>query len=163
MIRGLHHIALNTANLERLKGFYVNVLGFEEVCQNGWDDAPMIDEITDMKGSAAKYSFLRAGNLYIEMFQYSAPAAREAAPLRPCDRGYTHICLDVDNIEQEYERLAAAGMKFNRRPGDFGDSACVYGYDPDGNVIEILELKDMKLPYHGQKLRSLLADKAAAE
>src|SRR2546421_480682 len=71
--------------------------------------------------------------------QLSGPAGRGTGPLRPCDHGYTHLCLDVTNIEQEFDRLTRAGVVFNRRPGDFGDIKAVYGRDPDGNVIEIQE------------------------
>jgi catechol 2,3-dioxygenase-like lactoylglutathione lyase family enzyme len=143
MIRGIHHVAINTANLERIVDFYVNVLGCERVRDDpgpGWRDNPVIDAVIGLRGSAARGTMLRAGNVHIEVFEYSAPAARDGGPLRPCDRGYTHIALDVVDIEAEYARLKAAGMAFvHDGPVDLGNLKAVYGSDPDGNIIEILE------------------------
>jgi glyoxylase I family protein len=140
VIRGIHHVALNTANLERMLAFYRDVVGFEVVAELGWQDSPQIDEVVGLRGSAARQVMLRAGNAYLELFEYSAPAARDAEPLRPCDRGYTHLCLDVVDIEAEHARLTRAGARFERKPGDFGEIRAVYGKDPDGNVIEIQEI-----------------------
>jgi glyoxylase I family protein len=139
MIRGIHHTAISTADLDRLVAFYRDVIGFEVVSRSEWNDNEFIDSVIGLKGSAARQAMLRAGGCYLEFFEYTAPAAREAERLRPCDRGYTHICLDVVGIEEEWERLTRAGAKFVRRPGGFGDLKAVYGADPDGNIIEIQE------------------------
>ena len=37
MIRGIHHTALSTGNLERAIAFYRDVLGFELVMDHRWD------------------------------------------------------------------------------------------------------------------------------
>lgn len=141
MIRGIHHVALNTQNFEEMYNFYKDVLGFEPACDiGGWANEARFDAVIGLKDSVARTCMFKAGNAYLELFEYSAPAAREGEPLRPCDRGYTHFALDVTDIEAEYDRLAAAGMRFMaERPGDFGDIKAVYGQDPDGNLIEIQE------------------------
>ncbi len=112
---------------------------FAEASRTSWEKSQLIDEIIGLQGSSARQAMLRAGTCYLEIFEYHTPAARNAPPLRPCDHGYTHFCLDVTDIEKEFDRLTAAGMKFLRRPGDFGDLKAVYGEDPDGNIIEIQE------------------------
>ncbi len=142
MIRGIHHVALNTANLERMLAFYRDVIGFEVVAEVSWKDNAEIDSVVGLHGSAARQIMLRAGNAYLELFEYSSPAAREDAPLRPCDRGYTHFCLDVVDIDAEHARLTQAGMHFQRKPGGFGEIRAVYGADPDGNVVEIQEISN---------------------
>lgn len=139
MIRGIHHAAISTADLDRLLDFYCGVIGFEVVSRSEWADNAFIDELIGLKGSAARQAMLRAGNCHLEIFEYRAPQARSAGPLRPCDRGYTHICLDVVDIESEFDRLTRAGAVFQRRPGDFGGLKSVYGRDPDGNILEIQE------------------------
>ncbi len=139
MIRGIHHIAINTANLDRLRDFYVDVIGFEPATSEfGWSDSAECDAAVGLRGSCARQQMLRAGNCYLELFEYAQPAARPDHAVRPCDHGYTHFALDVTDIEEEYDRLAAAGMKFaHERPIDFGEIRAVYGADPDGNIIEI--------------------------
>jgi len=139
MIRGVHHTAIHTSDLERLIAFYRGVIGFEVVARYEWQNEPLVDEVIGVQGSSARAAMLRAGNCYLELFQYARPAPRVQEPLQPHDRGYTHICLDVTDIQREYERLKRCGMSFNRSPGDFGNLFAVYGRDPDGNIVEIQE------------------------
>jgi glyoxylase I family protein len=139
VIRGIHHVALNTHDLERLVTFYNDVVGFEVVHRGQWAGNPVVDEIIGVPQSASRWAMLKAGNCYLEIFQYSSPPAREAAPLRPNDRGYTHLCLDVTDMALEYRRLSVNGMVFAAPYADFGDLKAVYGKDPDGNVVEIQE------------------------
>lgn len=142
MIHGVHHIALHTPNLDRMLEFYSGVLGFEAtVPVYRWSDNAEIDATIGVPGSAAKTVMLNAGNCYIELFEYSAPASRDVPPLRPSDHGYTHIAFEVTDIEAEYSRLSAAGVHFSRsEPMDGGMIKAVYGKDPDGNVIEIQQV-----------------------
>ena len=139
MIRGIHHFALHTRNFEAMASFYQDVLGFETIEQQSWSDSEVIDGVIGVHNSAAKQMLLRAGNCHIELFEYLNPEGRPAQPLRPFDPGYTHFCLDVVDIDAEYDRLTAAGMKFVNRPTHFDSFAAVYGQDPDGNIIEIQE------------------------
>ena len=142
MIRGVHHFALHTQDIDRMATFYRDVLGFKPVTPVfPWADEPMIDRAIGVPGSAARSLMMSAGNCYIELFEYQRPPSATEAPLRPNDRGYTHFALDVDDIAQAYERLTAAGMRFvNPCPVDFGEIKAVYGYDPDGNMIELQQV-----------------------
>jgi glyoxylase I family protein len=143
MIRGIHHIAIHTANLDNMVTFYRNAFGFEPAgFEFSWKENPMIDSVIDVKGSAARTLMLKAGTCFLEIFEYFAPNdTREGQPLRPHDRGYTHFCVDVTDIATEYKRLKGVGMTFaNPEPVDLGDFKAVYGKDPDGNIIEIQEI-----------------------
>ena len=62
-------------------------------------------------------------------------------PNRPvCDQGITHICLQVTDIDAEYARLSAAGMRFHCAPQTApGLCRATYGRDPDGNIVELIE------------------------
>jgi glyoxylase I family protein len=143
MIRGIHHLAINTANFEVMIDFYRRVLGFEQAgTEFSWKNNELLDSVIGIPGSAARIMMLKAGNVYLEVFEYSAPPAREGAPLRPHDRGYTHFALDVTDIEADQKRLVEAGMTFTRTvPDGLGGIRAVYGKDPDGNIIEIQQLR----------------------
>ena len=142
MIRGIHHTAISTPNLERALAFYRDVLGFVEVNDFTWPvGSAVIDGIVGLKGSSARTVMLNAGNVMIEFFQYESPPPKLGDPARPVsDHGITHFCLDVRDIEAEYERLVAAGMTFHCPPQDLGEVKATYGRDPDGNVIELQEV-----------------------
>ena len=142
MILGIHHVALHTPNFEKMIAFYRDVIGFEvveETCAQ-WSDTPMIDAIIGVEKSAARAVMLRAANVYIELFEFSNPPPRGGDRLRPNDHGYTHICLDVDDVIVEHARLSVSGMTFAADPLDMDTVKAVYGKDPDGNIIEIQQL-----------------------
>ncbi len=148
MIRGIHHTAISTPDLERALAFYRDVLGFEEVNDFTWPVGSMvIDGIVGLKDSSARTVMLKAGNAMIEFFQYESPPPKLGDPARPVsDHGITHFCLDVRDIEAEYERLMAAGMTFHCPPQDLGEVKATYGRDPDGNVIELQEVLNPENP-----------------
>ena len=148
MIRGIHHTAISTGDLERLLRFYRDLLGFEVVFSSGWEKgAEVADRITGLTGSSARLAMLKAGNACIEIFQFTDPTPKRGEPMRPpCDHGITHIALNITDIDSEYERLKAAGMHFHCPPQDVGGIKATYGRDPDGNVIELLEVTDANSP-----------------
>jgi len=140
MIRGIHHIGINCRDIARMTRFYSEAFGFEPVDEDGfaWDNEPTMDVIVDVPGSAAKGRMMRAGTCYIEMFEYSAPPPQAATPLRPYDHGYTHFCVDVTDMAADIAHFERCGMTFNGRAFvDVGHVKTIYGYDPEGNVIEI--------------------------
>lgn len=142
MIRGIHHVAVHVHDLDKMVRFYREAFGFETVGEQfSWRDNPTLDRLIDVPGSAARGTMLRAGTCYLEMFEFSAPEPRPGGALRPCDKGYTHFCVDVTEIEKEYDRLKSLGMTFGDRPPiDMGHVKSIYGRDPEGNVIELQQV-----------------------
>ncbi|QIQ86108.1 VOC family protein [Erythrobacter sp.] len=141
-IRGIHHVAVSTHDLDRLVRFYEEALGFTPVSEQfAWSDSPEIDSIIGVEGSAARTVMLKAGNAYLEIFEFSSPASASTTPKAPNDRGYTHFAVDSDDIAADFARLQAAGMRFVRSEyGDMGEIKAIYGSDPDGNVIELQQV-----------------------
>jgi glyoxylase I family protein len=143
MIRGLHHVAIATNDVERLLTFYRDLFGLEVVLDYVWrDDTVVADRVTALHGSSARSIMLRKGNAYVELFQYFSPQPAQGDPARRvCDPGLTHLCFDVVDLDSEYERLSKAGMTFHCPPQDVGpDVRTTYGRDPDGNVVELQEV-----------------------
>jgi glyoxylase I family protein len=146
MIKGIHHVAISTPDLKKISGFYHDVLGFDVESEIEWEAGTEVgalcDTVIDLKNSSAKSVMLRKGGMVIEFFQYRSPVPKPVDPeRRVCDHGYTHICLEVKDIDAEFDRLKNAGMTFHARPpkGDPGGLRAIYGRDPDGNVVELLE------------------------
>jgi len=149
MIRGIHHTAISTGNLERALAFYRDLLGFEVATEFNWPvGTDVADRITALKDSSARAAMLKAGNTMIELFQYQSPLPQRGDPDRPVnEHGITHICLDVTDVDAEYKRLQAAGVKFHCPPQEFAGVAKVtYARDPDGNVIELQEILQPSSP-----------------
>jgi catechol 2,3-dioxygenase-like lactoylglutathione lyase family enzyme len=142
MIRGVHHIGMNVRDMDRMQRFYQEAFGFEPVDDGfSWANEPIMDRIVDVPNSASKGVMMRAGPCYLELFQYSSPEPTSTEPKRPHDRGYTHFCIDVTDIENDIEHLKTCGMTFNDREFvDVGHVKTLYGYDPEGNVIEVQQV-----------------------
>lgn len=153
MIRGIHHVAICTPNLDRLAAFYVDVIGFEQAMTTSWRNRPVVDRMIGLRNSAARQVMLQAGNAYLELFEYESPSGNSADPDRtPADQGYTHFCLDVTDIDAEYARLVANGMTFHSPPPTAeeigsGKLRAIYGRDPDGNIVELQEILDPSVPF----------------
>lgn len=152
MIR-FHHTAISTGNLGGAIAFYRDLFGFEVATEFGWPvGSELTDRIMDLTGSAGRAAMLRKDNAMIEIFEFSAPAPQPAHPRRPvCDHGLTHLCFHVEDIHAEYDRLSGAGMRFHCPPQRIGPSEwATYGRDPDGNVIELIQIGN---PNHPMALR----------
>lgn len=151
MICGMHHVGISTGNLERAVRFYRDVLGFEVVFESRVQaPRPEIDAMLDLKDVTVRIAMLRTGTGFLEIFQYENPTPAPAALRRPVhDHGINHITLTVTDIEGEYERLKAAGMEFHAPPiRSRMPVRSVYGRDPDGNAIELLEVFTSDFPFH---------------
>jgi len=146
MINSIHHVAISTGDMKRSLKFYRDLLGLEVVMEGGWEagdaESQMAEKINALKAPAAKMVMLKTGNAMIEIFEYSSPQPKPGDPNRPvCDHGITHICLDVTDLDAEYDRLKTAGMTFHCPPQMLGRSVkTTYGRDPDGNVVELQEI-----------------------
>ncbi len=149
MIRGVHHTSISTNNFDTMVHFYRDLIGLPFATSFDWEAGnDAADQVVGLKDSAVKTALLRAGNTFVEIFQYTNPPGKDGAPRPPaCDAGLTHICFDVVDIEDEQARLSAAGIEFHSDPVEIGGIVkATYGRDPDGNIFEMQEVIGKDLP-----------------
>jgi catechol 2,3-dioxygenase-like lactoylglutathione lyase family enzyme len=143
VLLGLHHVAICTPDADRLIAFYGGQLGFELAVDHSWQPGvDVADAVLGLEGSAGRQVLLRTPNGFLELFEFSSHEGRAGDPDRPvCDHGYTHVCVDVDDLDDLHERLTAAGVRLLSPPQDLlpGVRTC-YARDPDGNVVELQQL-----------------------
>jgi catechol 2,3-dioxygenase-like lactoylglutathione lyase family enzyme len=143
MLLGIHHVAICTEDADRLIGFYRDQLGFELAADHSWEPGiEVADAVLGLRASAGRQIVLRTANGYLELFEFSSHPGRPGDPDRPVsDHGYTHVCVDVDDVDDVHARLSEAGVRFHCPPQDLlpGVRTC-YARDPDGNVVEIQQL-----------------------
>jgi catechol 2,3-dioxygenase-like lactoylglutathione lyase family enzyme len=152
MIQAIHHTGISTPDLDRAIRFYRDLLGFEVLARfERPPGSPGMDAMLDLPGVGFEAALLRLGSTMIEVFEFSDPEPVSApARRRVCDHGLTHLCLQVDDVKAEYERLAAAGMVFHCAPQAGDGASYVYGRDPDGNAIELIEFDGPDNPLAGR-------------
>ena len=116
MIKGIAGVIIWTANVERLGGFYRDVLDMKPVSQR---DGFMAFQFGDLRLSISDHSEVDDG-------------AKD--PLR------IMVNLAVDDIHSEYQRLHGRGVEFLREPEKEHWGGYVSTFkDTDGNVLQLLQ------------------------
>jgi catechol 2,3-dioxygenase-like lactoylglutathione lyase family enzyme len=144
MFLGIHHTALSTPDLDRLVRFYRDLFGFEVEFDFPWDETNRAFQLTHaLRETAGRVVMISNGAHRLEIFEYRKPAPRpDHAERANADLGLSHFCFQVSDLDKEYERLRAAGMRFQSPPVEQTPTvANCYGRDPDGNLIELIEFR----------------------
>jgi len=146
MMRGIDHVGLTVADLDRAVEFWCGRLGFRllnRVTETGPDIASLIGE----DSVELEIADLDAGDgRIIELIRYARPAGRPVWA-RSSDPGSSHIALRVDDLDAALERIQdSPARQISRHPvllhdpgGGWDGVACCYIADPDGNIIELVQ------------------------
>jgi catechol 2,3-dioxygenase-like lactoylglutathione lyase family enzyme len=142
MIKGMNHVGVSVVNLDRSISFYRDLLDMQVLVEKTSFGGELYERIMALEGAKGRMSLLKKGNLQLELFEFLHPSPRPKDPNHPVSgHGLSHFCIEVSDIDAEYERLRAAGVSFHCPPLNFfGAAKATYGRDPDGNVFELLEL-----------------------
>ena len=143
MIKGIHHVGICVASVERSLRFYCDLLGMEVLAQESFSGT-QYDTILALSAARGRVALVRSASLVIELFEFSNPptAKERSDEWRPVnERGITHVCVEVSDLRTFYERLTASGVGFHCPPLEFSRTEkATYARDPDGNVIELIEI-----------------------
>ncbi|CDO35440.1 VOC family protein [Novosphingobium sp. KN65.2] len=153
-LQAVHHVSLSVPDIGIARKFYIDLLGAEEVSTAEWEPGnAWIDAIVGLDRSSAKSFMARLKNVNIEVFEYLSPKSPPVDANRPVNlNGYTHIGLQVDDIQAVYEKMVEAGLTFHTPPdlstisvdenGKKVGYAATYGRDYFGNIFEIMEIHE---------------------
>ncbi len=124
MITGIGHTAYDCYKFDQTLDFYTRVLGF-----------PQMFELLNDKGELW-IVYLRVNDgVFIELFPKSGE------PLSERSRSYSHLCLEVDDIEATVAEVTGRGATLDvqiQRGKDGNRQA--WTRDPEGNRIEFMEM-----------------------
>jgi glyoxylase I family protein len=139
------HTGITVSNLERSLAFWRDVLGFE-LSHTAHQTGEMAIEITGVAGAEIKLAVVKTpGGHKIELLEYIAPADRKRhVTFRPCDVGFVHVALIVDDLDAVLRAINASGWKAAGKPqtlrsGPNAGKRVVYVRDPDGTTIEFMQ------------------------
>ncbi|MEM7359343.1 MAG: VOC family protein [Pseudomonadota bacterium] len=138
----MSQVALATHDIDALMGFYEKILGFEPYRRAELADNERADEIADVDNLHILGGWFRMNKTskVIEIWQYINPITEEFTSTRKSsDLGYS-FSIEVDDIQQEYQRMSKLGVEFDSEPVELGDFWQVYGRDLDGNVFSLRQL-----------------------
>jgi len=105
MVRKINHIAIAVPDIEEAARFWKEHLGLEMSGQE------------TVSTNKVKAGFIPIGESRIELVQPSAPDSPVAKFIEKRGPGIQHLCLEVDDIDAEVERLKASGVRLiNKEP-----------------------------------------------
>jgi catechol 2,3-dioxygenase-like lactoylglutathione lyase family enzyme len=114
-VRGLDHVSVTVADLDRSLAFYRDLLGLR-VREIGEEDGGQMATIVGFPGVRFRYADVElGGGQILELLQYLEPAGTQVAQ-RTCDPGSGHIGFVVDDIDEVHDRLTRAGVTVRSAP-----------------------------------------------
>jgi catechol 2,3-dioxygenase-like lactoylglutathione lyase family enzyme len=127
------HVGLSVADLDAQRRFYGNALGLVE-----------LEEHFEMPEAQIRSAILRsASGLKIELIERGGAAPQEFTD--PFDgagvQGYFHWALRVDDVEEVFASVLAAGATEVSAPADAVRPGARFAYvkDPEGNLLELIQ------------------------
>src|SRR4030088_3073702 len=109
------HTGITVSNLAKYVEFWRDVLGFER-SHPAHQKGEVASGITGVRGAEISIAVLKGHGHKIELLEYLAPADRKHVDLRPCDVGFVHIALTVDNLDGVLDKIAASGWRAAGKP-----------------------------------------------
>ncbi len=137
------HVGLTVSNLDQMIGFFTQILGFDVNARLKPIDPDAVAGITGVDGAVAReIAYLSRGDLTFELLQYEAPEPARST-LRPCDPGYMHWLVDVDDLPSAAQAAAGFGFNISQTPhrirlGPNAGKIGTYLRHPDGFAIELI-------------------------
>ena len=114
---------------EKALNFYTNILGFELK-----NDVPLGENrwlTVTSKNNPDGVELLLEPSVHRAVGPYKQALVEDNIPA---------ASFKVDNLDTEYERLSALGVKFTQEPMEFGNVKMATLDDTCGNLIQILEM-----------------------
>ena len=144
MSRGVVHVGVTVADLDRAVHFYTEGLGLDVAVRQ--TSAAGYLAVTGYPGVEIATAFVQApgDGVRIELQEYRHVGDHGARDPGTAPVGSSHICLRVDDVAGVLERAEAAGGRRVTDPvqidsGINDGGAAVYLRDPDGYTIELFQ------------------------
>lgn len=128
MMRILHTM-LRVTNLERSIDFYTNILGMRLLRQKDYPDGKFTLAFVGYEDESDATAIELTHNWDVDDYEHG--------------NAFGHIAIEVDDVYQACEKIAAAGGVVTRPAGPMkhGSTILAFVKDPDGYAIELLGKK----------------------
>jgi len=121
MIYDIGHVAIATADMDKMKKFYEN-LGFRRsfALKNEKDQDWIV--------------YMKLGGFFLELI------GSDNNHLRSAGNGLAHVCLLVDDMYETVSELRAKGVKVSEPKMGLDGSIQSWTRDPEDNSIELMQV-----------------------
>jgi len=139
VIKGIEHIGLSVANLERSLAFYRDLIGFELLRVLDCTPEGKLGTVVGMPRCRARVAHLLLDGRMLELFEYAEPRGRiQVDDACQADHGWIHMGLTSSDTCADYAQLREHGVEFLSEPVEFRPGVWIaYFKGPDGEVVEL--------------------------
>lgn len=148
MFNGIYHIGLTVMDIERSLKFYRDILGLHyqgEILMEGKETENIFQ-----KNCKAKVAYLTSSNKLkspsIELIQFINIETKKEHP-DFFTTSISELCFYTNDIDEVYQKLLnqkveclSNPQEFNFSKYGFGKSKAFYFKDPDGIILEVMQL-----------------------
>ena len=130
MIKRIDHVSIAVKNLDEAVSVYSDLFGLKP---------SVIEEVPDQ---GVKAAIIPIGDTEIELLEPTDPNGGVAKFLETRGEGIHHICLEVDDIDEELKRLEAKGVKLidkQSRKGLAGKIGFIHPKSVKGVLTELAQ------------------------
>jgi catechol 2,3-dioxygenase-like lactoylglutathione lyase family enzyme len=141
-----HHVGIIVNNFAKMQHFYQELLGFSFV-DNGrrqCTEAAMALNLPKVDYHIYR-AYAPSNDFFIQMLVFASPTIPKTITKNQTNCiGFNHIGILVDDIYKVYQNLKSSDIKIITSPVILTETGTkiFYCYDPDGNMIELFELKN---------------------
>ena len=126
----VHHVAVVVRDMDAALATYRDQLHLP------------LDVLLPIESDGVRIAFLPVGESSIELVEPTDEATGVARFLATRGEGFHHVCLEIDDVQAELDRLAAAGMELidkAPRRGAEGPVAFIHPRSCHGVLVELIE------------------------
>ncbi len=139
MVKRVAHIGIAVKNLGLSKELFSKLLG---------NDFPRTEKIEEQNATVSLYQLGESSIELIEAADSSGAGSAITTFIEKRGEGIHHICLEVDDIEKEIERLKKLGFRFASEAPFLGGGGCRVAFmhpkSTNGVLIELSQPIDSK-------------------
>lgn len=131
MIRKIEHLGIAVSNMDEALKIYEDLL--EQSCY----------KVETVESEFVKTAFIQVGESKLELLEATHPDSSIAKFLEKRGQGFHHVAFDVENIDDEIERLIAKGFELiNTTAKDGADNkriAFLHPKSTNGLLVELCQ------------------------
>ncbi|MEP2989835.1 MAG: VOC family protein [Parasphingorhabdus sp.] len=152
IITGVNYIGASVSDIEKTAELYGSSVDLKAVDQTEITGSPLFDKLAGRSGVSAQTQMMRSVNAQVRFMQFANPssAAQSTKQMDVQGPGIAHVCYQVDDKTQSYQKFLAGGAKH------IGDMEMVhlnpknpvyyaYARDFDGLISEVEHVDVAKL------------------
>ncbi len=133
-----HHVGITVRDLDRTVEFYRTVFDLDIVAE--FDvSGEAFETAVDIDTASAQFVHLDAGSVRLELVEYE-PAGDPSELPRLNNQGAAHLGLEVDDLDSFHADLPSTAETLSPPQTTETGTKILFVRDPEGNLIEVLEL-----------------------